>query len=485
MVRRDLGFVFGAFASIGLLWAVAMPINAGPDEDQHLIWAASAARLQLEPEGPPGRETLAAPAVLYVDHCFQFDPTGSTAACQDGPRDAPAGDERSISRTQAPFYHWAVGVPSLLTSAWKTAYLMRLAHVVIVASLLTLGVWSMSASPRTPGSIAVATVAFTPMVAFLTGVVNPSGVAIAAGFAVWTGGLALATRDDEALAPRCAAVAIPALVFMVVRRDAILWLGPMLLILAAYAGRHRLRELARSRVVQLWAAAGVLSAGVSYLAWGESTRQSFASGGASTYAPAPSASVSFGELPDLLEQMIGRMGWLDVHLPTPVVIAWYGLVVLSAVLAVGASRRLGFAVAGVFLFTLVIPFVLGMERLNYYQGRYGLPLALGIPILAATGLSAGEGRRLVNVRMAVSIVWSVAVLSTVSFAVALRRFTVSSDGPWPEMLTDPTWSPPLPTPVVLLAHAALAAIIGVALSRLVRASAEHEIPAPSPQHTTP
>lgn len=464
MRTKGIAVTFGAFVAIGLLWAIAMPINAAPDEAQHMIWSASTARLQLQPSGPDGQRTLKAPSVLYAHYdCFKFNP--------DQPADCvtpvdPAG-ERSHNRhvERAVPYYFVVGLASLLTSTDATGYLMRLAHVVLTSAMFTLGVWSMADRRRTPGSIALATIALTPMVAFLIGMVNPSGLAIASGFAIWTGGLTLA-EPGRWKGPRVAAVILPIIVLLTVRRDAIVWVAPILAVLLAYGGAGRIRRAFRNpgfRAVLLVGVAGVV---LSLVAGGGVILRILLN--RSDASAAGTASSSFGVLPRYTEAMIGRLGWLDVFLPAPVMLGWYALIAIALIVGIGASRRDGLAVSAVLGFVLLIPYLYSVlyEEL-YIQGRYALPLAVGIPVLASAAVSTDDAAHLVNARMARIITWTVAVLSSVAFAVALRRFTVGHRSPWPDVFLEPTWSPPLPAFVLVGAYSALMAALAIMLSRMI------------------
>lgn len=447
-----------------MLWAIAMPPNAAPDEDQHMVWAAATARLQLEPDGPRGEQTLKAPTVLYLERCWQWRPH-LDVSCQDEIPVDPAGDIRNKPVRNAVPYYALVGAASLMTTTEATVYLMRFVHIVLVAAMLTLGVWSMSARKPTPGSIAMAAVAFTPMTAFLLGTVNPSGMAIASGFALWAGGL-FAMDSRRPRTQRVLAVIVPVAAFLIVRRDAVVWLTPILLILALHADPRRIYQAVRGRTLRiaLYAAPAVLAA--LYLLGGDTIVRWFSNQAGNDQAG--TASSAFGILPYYIKEMVGELGWIDVAMPQPVLMGWYAMIALAIVVSVGASRRDGWATLAVIVFVLVIPFLFGVfYRYRYFQSRYGMPLALGIPLIASAALTAHRTRHLLNARMARLVVWTVATLSTVAFAVALRRFTVGYRSPWNDMLFDPAWTPPVPTFVALGAYAVLMAGLAVVLSRII------------------
>lgn len=468
MSRKALAATFGTFFAIGLLWAIAMPINAGPDEAQHMIWSASTARLQLEPSGDRVDRTLKAPSVLYADYCFKFNPN-QPADCVVGTD--PAGDRQNGPVGRAVPYYFLIGVPSLATSTHATAYLMRLGHIVLTSAMFTLGVWSMAAQRRTPGSIALATVAFTPMVAFLSGTVNPSGLAIAAGFAIWTAGLSW-SRTAHRTWRRVAGLAIPIVVFLLVRRDALVWIVPILAIVAVHgqaigARAERLKSAIRRPAFRVLLGICAIGAVGSYLLGGDVLLR-LVRGRPAASATAGTASSAFGILPRYTEAMIGRLGWLDVFLPDPVMIGWYALVAIALLVSIGASRRDGMVSVAVLAFVLLIPYLFGvLYNDRYIQGRYALPLAIGIPLVASSAVASEGGRQLVNVRMARAIVWTVAVLSSAAFAVAVRRFTVGHRAPWPDVFLAPAWSPPIPSLILVGAYGGLMIVVALVLNGLI------------------
>jgi hypothetical protein len=89
-----------------------------------------------------------------------------------------------------------------------------------------------------------------------------------------------------------------------------------------------------------------------------------------------------------LNEMIGHLGWLDIPLSGVVIGAWavavLGLVGFAAAVGTGRQRL---ALAGTAVAVLVLPIlaevVSGPTVGLAWQGRYGLPLAVGLPITAA------------------------------------------------------------------------------------------------------
>jgi hypothetical protein len=92
--------------------------------------------------------------------------------------------------------------------------------------------------------------------------------------------------------------------------------------------------------------------------------------------------------PTWLDELVGRLGWLDVPLWRFVAVVWGLLVVaLAAAAFVAGSPRHRLALVAIVLGVLALPVaaevVSGPTVGMAWQGRYALPLAVGLPILSA------------------------------------------------------------------------------------------------------
>src|SRR5205823_737204 len=105
--------------------------------------------------------------------------------------------------------------------------------------------------------------------------------------------------------------------------------------------------------------------------------------------------VSVRRMPDLVLEMVGVFGWLDTPSPPFTYLVW-GAVVGALALAglAGSGRRSATLMVGVIAATLLVPMALEALTANRFgfgwQGRYTLPLAIGVPVLA--GYLAGRSR---------------------------------------------------------------------------------------------
>jgi hypothetical protein len=140
--------------------------------------------------------------------------------------------------------------------------------------------------------------------------------------------------------------------------------------------------------------------------------------------------------------MIDPIGWLDISLPTIVGWVWLGVVaaLLVAALVVGSWRRrlaLLILTAGVLLGPTLAEVPSASDYGLIWQGRYTLPLAMGLPILAGWTLHERGIDRLVVVRvLGVALVAAVAGANLLAVAVALTRHATGSARP-----LDVEWGP--------------------------------------------
>ena len=452
---------FAILFALGALWALANPPTAASDEPAHIVHAAAVSRGDFF-GGPLTPAQLAEfqsryyigsnqggvidvyrsvvvpeiydrpNQVCYIDHPEQ------SAACLNftGPQ-AVTGVVSHTTKYPPAYYAW-VGIPARLVSDGSRAvYVMRLAGVVLVAALLASAVASFRRVSDSRYVMLGLLVALTPMAFFFGSVVNPSGVEIAAGLALWASGAALVTvarssTDGRVDARLVARVGIAAGVLVLTRQLGPLWAATILLVLAGLAGRRGLRALRTSRAVWGWAAVvGVCVIGqLAWIVWvGALNPHNFL--GAPTHEDGFTlAQTAIGHSSVEFREMIGVFGWNDTPAPTLTFLAWVAAIGGLAALAVAFGRRrdvVAMLVVGVA--AAVIPVVLFVHESGFagWQGRYTMPLAVGVPVLAALAL---RGTAVRNARGAAVVLVgaTLGVGHLLAFAQNLRRYTVGLGG---------------------------------------------------------
>jgi hypothetical protein len=183
---------------------------------------------------------------------------------------------------------------------------------------------------------------------------------------------------------------------------------------------------------------------------------------------------TLGETSYYLQSMIGIFGWLDTTLPGWLYHVFAGIVVLLVALALAIGRRrIILAMLGTALVVLVLPVLVQYSQAKYlgfiWQGRYMLPLAVGVPILA--GLAVQDRPHAVPLwvsrRVLRVAVVAAAAGHVVAFGVNLHRYVNGTDGEWIGWGSE-SWLPPVPLWLLVAGYA----VAWAALAVLFLAAAE-------------
>jgi hypothetical protein len=238
-------------------------------------------------------------------------------------------------------------------------------------------------------------------------------------------------------------------------------IGVALLILA---GSRRVGELMRYRRTQV-AMAGIVLACAAQAAWIVSSTALELYGNGPRVPLSEKVRTSVGLIDERLRQMVGWFGWLDTPPPLAVHLAWALalLVLLAVALRRAAPRSVGLTVL-LAVAVVAVPVVLEARSVSdvgyFWQGRYTLPLAVGVPLVAAWSSRLPAGRRVPAALIAV-----VAVCHLVSYVVTLGRYTVGTGQGLG--LVDGDWAPPLPALTLVLAFSLTLLVGGIGLARLI------------------
>jgi Predicted membrane protein (DUF2142) len=221
------------------------------------------------------------------------------------------------------------------------------------------------------------------------------------------------------------------------------------------SNRRRLVELSRSNWARLWGALIAVSA-IVQVAWDTLVKPLEVTplGQKQNLDTSEIFRFTFGASLNRLREMIGIFGWLDTPSPALTWIPWIAAVGFILLLAVMWGKRRDIAVLiGLVAATIVVPVLIESSQFGtaggpLWQGRYTLPLAFGIPLVAAFALASNEGgRRLPSTRLLPAIGIVVVVAHVLAFAQNLRRYTVGYDGEL-QYWKHPQWSPPI-SPLLL------------------------------------
>ncbi|HEV2309911.1 MAG TPA: DUF2142 domain-containing protein [Acidimicrobiia bacterium] len=397
---------FVAFFALAMLWSVITPLFGAPDEPAHAIRAESLVRGEILGTKVHGTGDLqvTAPAFLSAsvrDACFAFRAVVPASCMNLG--GSFHGDRHMLTSAgrAPPAYYAIVGLPSLLAANLTGVWLMRLLSALLCAALVGLAVDT--ARRYLAGTVAMfgVAVAVTPMLFFLAGALNPSGIEIAAAVAAWVAGVALVTRAPEVDPRLVDRLGIAAGVLLIARQLGPVWVAVIAVVLLVLGGASIAQRLWRVGRARAWIA-GLAVLAVAQLAW------NFGTGALNTENTNTVGTTlglldrirdSFGVQYTRFLEMIGLFGWRDTPAPTGTYLLWIlalGGLVLGLFLL--ASRR-GLLAAGLLTAAvIVVPILFEVPAAPkdgfFWQGRYTLTMAVGIPILAAALIRPGPGWRL-------------------------------------------------------------------------------------------
>ena len=461
-------------------WLLATPIFAAPDEPAHLIHAIGVAHGQwlgheyhgqrgLPPLPPTFRKAtlvVTAPAAYHDDGgilCVAFRPNVSARCLALDPL---KGNRPAFTYTARyfPAYYLGVGLVSRFTRPGaRQVLLMRLVGALLSAALIASAIVTMLEVMPSLLALTGLAIALTPMAFFVAGTINPNGIEIAAAIGVWVHGAAIAFGGLRRIGPRLITrLGVAATILAVSRPTSLLWVAIIGILLLFCIGWRNLKDVARRRSAQVWLA--VLGVAVAlqlgWAAWAHAFDPSNVFN-----APGVPASKSqflrttIGMSNGLLHQMIGVFGWVDTQAPSITYIGWLiALGALAGIAVLVARRRFLWTIGATTVVVAAIPIVVQaayVHKIGYaWEGRYTLPVAVGIPIVA--GLGIGLARLpVIGTRRFATLTLSVLVIAQFfAFAQALRRYTVGANGtiwyPW-----NAQWHAPVPTLLLLIAFAGL------------------------------
>lgn len=462
-----------------LVWSFATPPYGSPDENDHVRFAAAVVRAADITQVPQSDDDwdarliteLASRGITRDDllaeswgvvtlpafygqadfACFAFQPD-NPAGCQV--LDDVTGEQRMVLATRfyPKLYYAVVGLPSLVLDGRAALYAMRALSAAVCAVFCAFALLAARRTARSATVLGVVT-AITPVVWFLGGTVNPNAVEITAALATWAG---LVTLLDQ---PRPTAgiatgTAIAAATLGVIRPVSMLWLAVIAVVVVIGTPGQRLAAVLRERSIRM-ATIGVA------LVVGLQTVLTMANGSLSGVDPRTAQHVDgwsalrtvIGRQGAMAEQLIGQLGWLDTKLPFLVVLGWFAIVAALATLAVlHGERRQLVALGALVVACVALPVFLELRAVSsvgfFWQGRYTLPIAVGVPVLAARAIgpalgTTGRSRTLARALVTVTTAGTILALYT-----SLRRYSVGMSGPvafW----DGAAWNPPA-TPLALL-----------------------------------
>ena len=419
---------------------------ASPDEPLHIVRAQSISRGDLT--SPWTSDGIPIDAI----DCLRFQ-SEVTAACQNFEW-GPEGKQYDIPTDNYPAaFHAIAALPALFVSGLGGLYTMRLWLAFLAASAFAWAGALLSRPGSGPWRFVGLCIGITPMVIFSAATVNPSGLASASAALMVAGLLNIKTPYRTDLGVR-AAIAVGAVGLALLRRDGLVWLAVIAIVLTPLVGfgglRRRLAAVTRAQ----WAVAGLFSILVAYAltSWALPTVADFLSarteGGTDAWEAARSVR-------SYLFHVIGTFGWLDSPIgeePFLVAMIVAGSVVLLGI--VGSNRRLATSTAVGVSALVLSPIIFGVVRFPYFQGRYMLPLWICVMCVAGASVSSTRVDLELSRRLSRVLLTLWAAVHAVGLVQNLRRYSVGRSGSW-GFIFDDDWHPPVMSNLVAVMLLAL------------------------------
>ena len=509
---RVFALALVVFFGVAAVWSAATPLLAAPDEPSQIVKAAAVVHGRLSAvcfyvpntttsacnentQGALGFETLPAFYDLVrapdsVDNgahsqiCFKNQKNLGLgvlpASCARSLNTPATASEITLKYNQnastyqaryPPLYYAVVGLPSLFRGSTIDVYLMRMLSSLISAIFLALALTAVVRYSRNRALLIGVMLATTPMVFFLAGVVNSSGLEITAAIASWTCGVVLVTeRLAEPPLGLIVMFTVAAVVLELVRPLSPLWLGLIVLVLLTCGDRRELTTAMQLRSLRI-SLGMLLVFGALALWWIVAMHATDLYLGSNPGVPASVSIITILEtafrhnsyyLPD----MVGVFGWFDTYAPLATYVMW--TVMLLAIVITAAVRSLRAALTlGCFVIAItVLPPVIEASHAHLdgytWSGRDLLPFAVGLPIVAAAMLWQIVQRpgRSGSIRVTRTMIVGGAAANFLAFYEALRRYSVGTHGSIFGFILHPDWHPALGIPLSL--GLGLSAVIALA-----------------------
>jgi hypothetical protein len=473
VARRRWLVSFVLFFLLGAAWAGAGPLLSGSDEGAHAIKAAAVVRGELHGArtGPQGRPWLVhvpgplarAQDPFAVCYLYAVDRPGSCGLSFSG----PTANQAVTTQFGAypPLYYLVVGLPSIASPSALGIYLMRLISVAITSAFLASALTSALACRRSRMLVVGLGIAIVPIVIYLGAVITDSGLEISAAICLWVSALVYfvdpPAHGDERLLTRAG---ISASALVLARPLSPLWLAVIALTIMALCPKERARAVLKRRDARIWAGIVTVATGLA-LVWTLSIGVSIIgySGALASWSRPHIASVVLGDTGTYIRQMVGLFSFDNVAAPLFTFVVFWTLAGLLVMLAVVVARRrqllVLIALVGATVLLPVAIDVLEAGKYGYlWQGRYSLPLAIGIPLLAAftVGRESAHVERRYPV-VTVSAVTAIVVAHIGAFTWFLRHF-MWSRGQWSFLHSQ--WEPPIPGLILVICFGAVAVAYG-------------------------
>lgn len=397
-MKSGLRFALLVFAGVTFLqaiWIVSVPPFRGIDEFDHVNRAAGVAggEWRLDKAAADGRGLITAVPGPIVEaaqpQCDHLDYTGPDNCFPIAILDDGRVTIATAAGTYHPAYYAVIGMAARPFDGVAADYAMRITSALLCSFGIALAAvcwtWGKVGGWARFGFL----VSLTPVLLYSTALPGPNGPEMIAGLILWSC-LLRAMREDspERLLLVISTAAATSLVTL--RFLGPMWLGLVVLTWALWGGWASLRALLSRHWRLLSVSAAVVTvATIGAVGW--TLQGSFLSEQEDSMPGADN--VNLGGQPIVWALQIVAAFPLRNEVSHPAVYAIYILIIFSLVVTalIKGNWRERTALLGAVAVTLLLPLLISLLTMDthgvIWQGRYGLPFSVGIPLMAGSVLS--------------------------------------------------------------------------------------------------
>jgi hypothetical protein len=405
-------------------WILTMPAFRGSDEFDHVYQAAAVARGQWSthdpaPHGRGGIVTVpksivraASPVCRYYryvkhDNCFPIRSVGHGNV-----------EVATAAGAYNPAYYVLVGGVTRVFHGAAVDFAMRAVSALLCALLVA---WAAAVTARwatTAWPLVTLSIGLTPILVYSTAIAAPNGLSYASAVLIWASLLGL-SRSETGGRWLAVPLVVGSVALVATHTTGAMWLALVGLVAVTLRPLRDWTRLVRSQWATWAPAAGVvLTATALCVAWIQLNHTNALGTEVSESGPFPYAELPlFHALWTL--QGIGAFPMRNDPAPIPVYVIW--AVPLGAALVAlfrKGRRRERVAGATTLLLLAVVPTILTVVSYRTealaWQGRYSLPLLLGITSLAGLAMDRRGGEPAqATVRLLFALLTTAMTISTV------------------------------------------------------------------------
>jgi hypothetical protein len=391
---RQSALMFLFIFIVGLMYSFTQPIFGVSDEPAHVVKAVASGRGEFMGPKVIGQfgysateyDVPAAYDSIWNFVCYNGDVNVTPKCSQKLTTDRKLVPVSTTAGNYPPLYYVAVGWIGNTIVGPSGIYLMRIATSFIVAVLLAFSFMQSLRFLSNAKAITASLIAFTPTVAAFAGTVNPFSVEVAAATLFWTTSISIFIRQEEKKFFRSDCLLfISGVLLALIRPVSFLWIAIIeLFLLCFFYELSGAKRKSNRKTTQLAIAATIfiISIGVNFSRSGVTGFGASGPAGGSTIG---NMRISYEKSADHLRQLFGFFGWTQFYPPIYVPLIFCGVAIFIGARIGNRSRRQIISLLLLVIFIVYSPTVLeGLRAASNgwgYQGRYILPVAVGLPFL--------------------------------------------------------------------------------------------------------